>query len=195
MQEEYLKALLRGPSQSGAQGQAQDQPPLPEQDDPMIKMLGSLMGGMSGAGDPNAPGGLPFNPEDLSKATGMPSFLTNMLMGNPKAPPAPAEIKSMRTWRVLHVVFALLSGLYYLFAIGSAEHTFGANPPAPATFQNPFLVFLVGEILLQSTRILTAGASGKRGPRLWYQMVKDFAGDGAVIVFLLGVASWWKGVT
>ena len=194
-QEEYLKALLKGSPQSQGQDQNQDEPPLAEQEDPMMKMLGSLMSGMNPNGDPNAQGGLPFNPDDLSKATGMPSFLTNMLMGNQKAPPTPQEVKETSMWRVLHAIFALVSGIYYLFAIGTAEDSFGANPPAPATFQNPFIVFVLGEVLLQSVRILTAGASGKRGPGLWYQMIKEFAGDGAVVVFLLGVSSWWKGVT
>ena len=195
MQEEYLRALLRGPPQNGAQGQDQGQPPLSQQDDPMVKMLSSLMGGMNPTGDPTATEGLPFNPDELAKATGMPSFLTNMLMGNQKAPPTPAEIRSTRMWRILHVIFALVSGIYYLVAIGRAQSSFGQAPPAPATFQNPFVVFVLGEVLLQSARILTAGSSGKRGPGLWYQMVKEFAGDGAVVVFLLGVASWLKGNT
>jgi hypothetical protein len=195
MQEEYLRALLRGPPQTGTQEQSQGQPALSEQDDPMMKMLSSLMGGMNNTGDPNAPGDLPFNPEELSKATGMPSFLTNMLMGKQKAPPTPAEIRTTQIWRVVHATFALLSGIYHLLAIGWAEGTFGASPPAPATFQNPFVMFVLGEILLQSARILTAGPSGKRGPGLWVQMVKEFARDGAVTVFLLGIASWWKGIT
>ena len=195
MQEEYLRALLRGPPQTGAQGQGEGQPPLAEQEDPMVKMLSSLMGGMNGTSDPNATGGLPFNPDDLSKATGIPSFLTNMVMGNQKAPPTPAEIQQTRMWRILHVAFGLLSGIYYLIAIGRAESSFGQQPPAPATFQNPFVMFVLGEVLLQSVRILTAGSSGKRGPGLWYQMVKEFAGDGAVVVFLLGVSRWWKGDT
>lgn len=192
MQEEYLRTLLRGSQQPGAQGQ-EDQPALSEQEDPMLKMLSSLMGSMNPNGEQNASGGLPFNPDDLSKATGIPSFVTNMLMGNQKAPPTPADVQRTRIWRILHVVFALMSGIYYLMAIGRAESSFGENPPAPATFQNPFVAFVLGETLLQSARIVTAGSSGERGLGLWYQMVKEFAGDGAVIVFLLGAASWLKG--
>ncbi len=195
MQEEYLRTLLRGSQQTGAQGQEGDQPPLAEQEDPMLKMLSSLMGSMNPTGDPSTSGGLPFNPDDLAKATGMPSFLTNMVMGNQKAPPTPADMQKTRMWRILHVLFAAMSGLYYLIAVGRAESSFGEHPPAPATFQNPFLAFVLGETLLQSVRMLTAGSSGKRGLGLWYQMVKEFAGDGAIIVFLLGVASWWKGRT
>ena len=159
----------------------------------MLKMLSSLMGSMNPNGEPNASGGLPFNPDDLSKATGIPSFVTNMLMGNQKAPPTPADLQKTRIWRILHILFALMSGIYYLVAIGRAESSFGDNPPAPATFQNPFVAFILGETLLQSARVVTAGSSGKRGLGLWYQMVKEFAGDGAVVVFLLGATSWLKG--
>jgi GET complex subunit GET2 len=190
MQEEYLRALMRGPAQDNTQGE----PPTTEQEDPMMKMLGSLMEGFNGMGDPNAQGGLPLNPNDISKATGIPSFVTNMFMGG-KEPPTPAEIQNTRMWKVLHILFALLCGVYHLYAVTSAEDRFGENPPAPATFQNPFLLFALGEILLQSTRILFAGSSGKRGFGLWYQMLKEFAGDGAVVVFLLGLSSWWKGNT
>lgn len=193
MQEEYLKALLGRSSPDGAPGRPQNQPGSSEEEDPMMKMLSSMMSGLNGNADPNNPGGLPFNPEELSKATGMPSYLTNMLMGNQKAPPTPAEIQSTRFWRVLHVIFALVSGLYHVMMFSWAEDSFGGGPPAPATFQNPFVVFALGEILLQSARVLLSGPSGKRGPGLYLQMAKEFAGDGAVIVFILGLVTWLKG--
>lgn len=191
MQEDYLRALLRGPP-PGVEGQNQTADG-PNQEDPMMQMLQQMMSGIGGEGDPNNPGGLPFNPDDLAQHTGLPSWVMNMFLGGQKAPPSPAEERSQRMWRIIHIVVALVSGLYMLFTINKSTLTFGAQPPAPATFQNPFVVFMMAELLLQSTRIITAGPTGKRGPGLWYQMLKELAGDGAVMVFMLGVASWWNG--
>jgi len=161
------------------------------------------MGAMDGTSDPNAPGGaggfpggLPgLSPHDISKATGLPSFLTNMVMGGQKAPPTQAELQATRLWKILHVIFALIAGLYLVFTITRATETFGENPPRPATFQNPFVVFLTGELLVQGTRVGTSGYSGKSGLGLWIQILREFVGDGAIAVFMLGIASWWKGST
>jgi len=162
----------------------------------MMQMLSSMMAGMGGEGaDPNNPGGMPFNPDDLAKQSGIPSWATSMLFGSQKTPPTPAEQSTMRMWRIIHAVVAVLAGIYMVFTISKSTQTFGAGPPAPATFQNPFVVFLMAELLLQSSRVLTAGQAGKRGPGLWFQMLKELAGDGAIIVFMLGVASWWTDST
>lgn len=163
-----------------------------------MKMLQAMMGGMEGSSDPNATGngmgaGPGLSPEDLSKATGLPSFLTNMIMGEQKAPPSKAEIQATRMWKVVHVLFALMAGLYLVFRINQATETYGEFPPAPATFQNPLLLFVTGEILVQTTRVATKGQSGRSGTGLWIQMGREFIGDGAVVVFVLGIASWLKG--
>ncbi|KAK4941238.1 hypothetical protein LTR10_018774 [Elasticomyces elasticus] len=195
-QEEYLRALLRQPEPQEGQNQPQ------QAEDPMLKMLQSMMGAMDGTSDPNAaggagfPGGLPgFSPDDISKATGLPSFLTNMVMGGQKAPPSQAEVQATRLWKILHVIFALVAGLYLVFTITRATATFGESPPRPATFQNPFVVFLTGELLVQGTRVATSGYSGKSGLGLWIQILREFVGDGAIAIFMLGIASWWKGST
>ena len=163
----------------------------------MMKMLQAVMGGMEGSSDPNAPGGmgpgLGLSPDDIAKATGLPPFLTNMVMGNQKAPPTRSEIQATRVWKIVHVLFAIVAGLHLVFSINKSTLTFGQNPPAPATFQNPFIVFLTGEVLVQSARVLLSGQSGKRGIRLWIQMGKEFIGDGAIMVFMLGVAAWLEG--
>ncbi|KIX06321.1 uncharacterized protein Z518_04296 [Rhinocladiella mackenziei CBS 650.93] len=189
-QEEYLRALLRQPMPQDGQDQAQ-------QEDPMMKMLQAMMGGIDGSTDPNAPGGMyagsGLSPENVSKATGLPPFLTNMMMGGQKTPPTQAEVQATRLWKVLHVIFAIMVGLYLVFSINKATEIFGENPPAPATFQNPFLVFATGELLVQSTMVATKGHSGKSGTGVWIQMGKEFIGDGAIVVFILGIASWWKG--
>lgn len=192
-----MRTLLRQPL-------PQDEATSTEQEeDPMLKMLQAMMGGMGAAGaadgtsDPSAPGGVGstpgFSPDDISKVTGLPPFLTNMMMGGQKAPPTEAEIQTTRLWKVLHVIFAVLAGLYLVFRINRSIEVFGENPPAPATFQNPFLVFATGELLVQTTRVATKGHSGKSGFALWIQMFKEFIGDGAILVFMLGIASWWKG--
>jgi GET complex subunit GET2 len=192
MQEEYLRALLKGaPAQEGASGQGQ--PQSAGQEDPMMKVLGSLLGGVGEGGDPSALGGMNFSPDDISKVTGLPSFVTNMMMGSQKAPPTPAEEQSTRLWRILHLFFAIMAGIYLVFSVDRATTMFGENPPAPATFQNPFAIFLIGELLLQSARMMLAGSPGKRGLGLWWQMGKELARDGALSVFMLGTASWWGG--
>ncbi|KIX97211.1 uncharacterized protein Z520_07326 [Fonsecaea multimorphosa CBS 102226] len=189
-QEEYLKAMLRQPL-------SQEEPSQAQQEDPMLKLLQSMMGGMEGSTDPNAPGGMGagpgLSPDDISKATGLPPFLTNMMMGGQKAPPSQAEIQATRFWKVVHVIFAIMAGLYLVFSIHQATQTYGENPPAPATFQNPFIVFMSGELLVQGARAVSRGQSGKSGVRLWIQMGKEFIGDGAIMVFMLGLASWMKG--
>lgn len=195
MQEEYLKALLQGPP-PGPTGpnQSAEQPGA---DDPMMQMLQSLMGNMGGeagqGGPNNNPGGLPFSPDELAQHTGLPSWATGMLFGGEKAPPTQAEQKTLRLWKILHVVVAVLSGAYMLFAMDRSVRTYGKNPPAPPTFQNPFMVFIMAQLLLQGTRILVAGQAERQGIGLWFQMLKQLARDGAIIVFMLGCASWWKG--
>ena len=190
MQEDYLKAMLRQPLPQEGQGQAQ------EGEDPMMKMFQAMMGGMKGA-DPNAPdgmGGLPaLSPDDISKATGLPPFLTNMMMGSQKTPPTQTEMQVTRIWKIVHVVFAILAGLYLVVSINKSTQTFGANPPSPATFQNPFNLFLTGELLLQSTRAMSKGGPGKSGLGLLIQMVKELFGDGMILVFGLGLAQWLNG--
>ncbi len=191
MQEEYLKAMMRQPLPQDGQAQAQ------EEEDPMMKMLQAMMGGMEGASGPDGAGGMGgfpgLSPDDISKATGIPSFLTNMVMGNQKAPPTQAEIQAKRIWKIVHVVFSILAGLYTVVSINNSTRTFGENPPAPATFQNPFLVFLTGELLLQGAKVLFPGGSGKSGLGLWIQMGKELFGDGMIMVFWLGLAVWRKG--
>lgn len=167
-----------------------------------MKMLQAMMGGMNGTSDPNVPGGAGtagpfpgFSPDDISKATGLPSFLTNMVLGGQKTPPGEAELQATRLWKIVHVIFAIIAGLYLVFTITRATATFGESPPRPATFQNPFVVFVTGELLVQGTRVATSGYSGKSGLGLWIQILREFFGDGAIAVFMLGIASWWKGST
>ena len=163
----------------------------------MMKMLQAMLGGMDGPPDPNAPDGIGampgLSPDLISKATGLPPFLTNMVMGNKKAPPSQAEIQATWFWKIAHVVFAIVAGLYLVITINTSTQTYGPDPPTPATFQNPFNLFMTGELLLQSTRALSKGQSGKSGIGLWIQMGKELFGDGMIMVFGLGLAQWLNG--
>jgi len=184
-QEEYLRSLLRAPD---AQEEQAGQP-----EDPMMKMFESILGG-AGANE-DAPGGLPFSPDDISKATGLPPFLVNTFLGGQQAPLTPAEEKTARMWTAVHLLFAFIAGIYLLFILNRSIITFGINPPAPATIQNPFLVFATGELLIEGSKMASMGGSWKGGFGMWLQLLKDIARDGCVVVFMMGAATYWKGVT
>lgn len=193
LQEDYMRILLGG-AQPGQTGQPQSTG-QPGEEDPMIKMMQTMLGGMSG--DPNAPGAgeLPFSADDMSKMTGIPSFLTGMFMGGKQqAPPSPEQISKERTWKILRVVLSILIGIYAIFTVDSSVKTFGQNPPAPATARNPFLVFLTGQLLINGAKVTLAGNTQSQGGiKSYYRTVKDVAADGAILIFMLGVYSWWSG--
>lgn len=116
LQEEYMKALLSGTPQGQAgQGQGQ-QGGMPGEDDAMMKMMQAMLGGMNGGPNASNPGEMPFSPDDFSKMTGIPPFLTNMVMGGKQeAPPHPradqprsdvqdaSDRHGRRDWRVHHI--------------------------------------------------------------------------------------------
>ena len=207
LQEEYLRTLLRG--QTPQQQQPTDGPDPNE--DPMMKMISSMMsgmGGMPGMGgmggipgmgnpgdDPNATGMPSLNPDDIAKAMGIPPFLVNMVMGKQEAPVTPAQQKEARNWKLLHIAFAVLAGLYMLFTLGKLTTTFGESPPAPATIQNPFVIFVMGEMMLYGSQTLLSTSPRKSGLGFWIQTAKDIGRDASMMVFMLGVHSWWQGLS
>jgi hypothetical protein len=187
-QQEYIRSLLRAQDSQPAQpGQEQ------RAEDPMVKMLNSLLGGADGT-DPATPGGLPFSPEDISKATGLPPFLTNMFVGQENATPTPAQEQTARIWALVHILFSLLAGIYVVHTLTSSTSRFGANPPPPATIRNPFLVFIVGELLVQSTQMFLVDRAGRKGIWAWWQILKDIARDGSIVIFMMGATSWLTGL-
>lgn len=193
LQEEYMRVLLGG-GQPGQTGQPQQAGQMGEED-PMIKMMQTILGGMSG--DPNAPstGELPFSADDISKMTGIPSFLTGMFMGNKQAPPSPEQVSRERTWKVLRIVLSILIGIYTIFTLDNSLSTFGHNPPAPATIRNPFYVFLTGQLLINGAKVVLAGNTpSQSGLKSYYRTFKEVAADGAISIFMLGVYSWWSGL-
>lgn len=192
-QQEAFRAMLR----QSAQDQGQDQPPN-DAEDPTIKLLSSLMGAMPG-GDPNATPGAPaagagnqpapgFSPAAIATMLGVPPFIANMLGGAP--PPTEAEQKRVRIWKTLHTVFALAVAVYLLFIVGTSVALFGSPPPKPATAQNPFAIFVTGELLLTGGKVLLGGKSGGMG--MVVQLVRDVVRDGSLLLFILGMGTWYN---
>ena len=182
-QEEYLRQILR------AQPQAENGTPQEQAEDPMAKMLQQLLGGMD-PNDPNAAEMPKLSPDDISKATGIPSWITNMVLGKP--PETEQRKKQAFMWKIIHLVFAVLIGIYTVWTVTTSMATFGANPPTPPTLRNPFLIFTVGELLVETTRLTLRGMGSPKGIGAWYQIVKDVGRDGSIVIFLLGVSMWWN---
>lgn len=190
-QQEAFRAMLRRGAPEAGQGQQPD-----NMEDPAMKLLSSLMGGMPG--DPNAPapgtpGAMPgqapgFSPADLAGALGLPPFLANML-GGASQPPTEGEQQATRVWRTLHVFFALAVAVYLLFVVGASVAMFGSPPPKPATAQNPFLIFVTGELLLTGGRVLLGGKQGGLGMAV--QLGRDIVRDGSLVLFALGLGAWY----
>ncbi|KAK2768436.1 hypothetical protein FQN54_000291 [Arachnomyces sp. PD_36] len=203
-QEEYLRALLR------SQQPPPNQSPQSAPEDPTAKLLSTLLGSGGMPMPPEAAGGLPpgaapppgganQNPlGDLSSATGLPPFLTDMLMGQSSAPKTAAELRNERILKVLHVVFSLVVGVYLLSLIQSSVQAYGSSPPPPATAQNPFTVFVMGEaMLLGLDSVLGGKKTGGRGmlgrAMGAVQVLRGLVRDGGIAVFVIGVGTWWMG--
>ncbi|KAJ5375033.1 GET complex subunit GET2 [Penicillium concentricum] len=192
-QQEAFRAMLRQAGQDQGQGQPSSDP-----EDPTIKLLNSLMGAIPG-GDPNAPPGAPpaaagnqpapgFSLATIASMYGVPPFIANMLGGAP--PPTEEELKRARIWKTMHTVFALSVAVYLLFIIGSSVALFGSPPPKPATAQNPFAIFVTGELLLTGGKVLLGGKSGGMGMVL--QLFRDVVRDGSLLLFMLGMGTWYN---
>jgi GET complex subunit GET2 len=191
-QEDFLRSMLRAqdPQQQDQAGDQQQQQ-MPE--DPMMKLLASLTSGQDNT-DPNNPTGLPFSPEDIQNATGVPSWATSLLMGGKtNAPPTLEERKTTAIWNVAHILFSILAGMYLIFVLGDATAKFGNDPPPPATVKNPFLIFVLGELLIHGSRILMRDLSSTKRGSGWYRILKDVGRDGSIVLFMLGAANWWNG--
>jgi hypothetical protein len=155
---------------------------------PTTKLLSSVLGinppdGTTSA-DPSA---------DISSATGLPPFLTNLFLGKSQAE-YPKDQQRGRIWNLLHVIIAFAVGIYFLTLIRSSVLTYGSDPPPPATAQNPFVVFMTAEFLLSGTRVLATARAGQLGSmRSWIRLLGDIVRDGKIAIFVLGVGTWWMG--
>ncbi|KAL4882081.1 hypothetical protein BJY04DRAFT_53217 [Aspergillus karnatakaensis] len=196
-QQEFLRALLRQPAPSPSQQDVSSQ-----EEDPTMKLLNSLMGGMPGAvaganpgaGAPPAPGAGPggLSPE-LASSLGLPPWMTSML-GAATQQESDQNKKMVLIWKILHIVFSVALGIYLVFLTSSSVAVYGKQPPPPATAQNPFLYFTTGEVVLGSARVLMKDRSGGViGPFAYLQVLKDFIRDGSIVLFLFGMGGWWFG--
>ncbi|KAK9583230.1 hypothetical protein V6Z92_007385 [Aspergillus fumigatus] len=181
-QQEYIRALLR-----------QNAPPVAQEapdEDPTMKLLNSLMaGGMPGL-DQGA-GGPGVSQAELASALGLPPFVSSMLAAATR-PKTDEEKREIWMWKVLHVLFSVVIGVYFLVAISASVATYGSQPPPPATARNPFVLFTTGEMVLSGARImLRSRGGGLAGPGLWIQLFSDVIQDGSIVLFLLGMSAWW----
>lgn len=203
-QQDAFRAMLRQAAPAVEQNQDADANDL---EDPTLKLLNSLLNGMpmpgmpGMPGDPNAPppapgsGGMPAQGAGgpglstaalLASSLGVPPFLANMIGGAFQT--TEEDPKSVRTWKTLHIAFALGVAFYLLFIISSSIAVFGSPPPKPATVQNPFMIFVTGELLLCGGRVLIGGQKGVRSAM---KIGKDVIRDGSLVVFALGLGSWY----
>ncbi|KAJ5646526.1 hypothetical protein N7490_002898 [Penicillium lividum] len=197
-QQDAFRALLRQAAPVVEQNQDADANDL---EDPTLKLLNSLLNGMPMPGDPNAPppvpgsaGAMPGQSSGpglssaalIASSLGLPPFLANMVGGFFQT--TEEDPKSVRTWKTLHVAFALGVAFYLLFIIGTSIALFGSPPPKPATVQNPFLIFVTGELLLCGGRVLIGGQTGLRSA---IKIGKDVIRDGSLVIFALGLGSWY----
>lgn len=154
-------------------------------------------------GDPNNPdANTPFqlDPSAIANATGLPPFLVNQFLGGKPPPQTPEQAKKTLRWKIVHIVFSFLVGIYVLLSITKAMDAFGSSAevglpdqslPAPATVQNPWWIFLGGEVMLQCARRMGGETvSGGYGSfkDIW-GVLKDLARDGSIVVFVMGMAS------
>jgi GET complex subunit GET2 len=185
-QEAFLRNMMREQQQPSSRSE------MPE--DPMARLLSQIAGVSPASSDPNdpnaAPGGLPVSGADLAAATGLPPFVANILTGQSSATKAPPE---STVWKIVHTIFAMVVGIYLVWAINNSISMYGKEkPPPPAVAQSPFVIFLTGEAALQGARI-AFGQGGGGGLGKTIKIFKDFIRDGAIVVFLLGVSGWWNG--
>ncbi|ODM23267.1 hypothetical protein SI65_00856 [Aspergillus cristatus] len=192
-QQEYFRALLRqaAPAQ-GQQQQLQEQGT--EDEDPAVKLLHSILAGnvpgseQGGAGGAEGP-----SQADLLSALGLPPFLSS-LVGAATQTKSESEKQETWVWKMVHVVFALVMAVYVLVVIGMSVATYGSSPPPPATARNPFVVFTTGEMVLSGARMALKSRRGANGGiGVWVEMARDAVRDGALMVFVLGMGTWWQG--
>ena len=208
-----IRAMLRaGAPQPGAEQEAAN-----VEEDPMMKMLSQLMGGIpggeNGAGEPGE-GGLPPGLAAMLGAGGMP--------GMSDAPAGRKEDTYAYLWKIVHAVFALCLGMYVTATSMAFSGSIRRGIPEAVSEEMPeregvnlFFVFATMELVLQSSRfLLEKGNSGGqlggwiglvagflpepyrgyvmlmgRHARIWGTVVED----AMVIVFVVGCVAWWEG--
>lgn len=193
-------------------------------EDPMMRMMQQLLGGMpgmGGEGNGGFPGGMGgLGGLGAGADGGLPAGLADILggLGGQQQPPVPAS-NSTRIWRITHAIFALLLGIYaatsFTFtgsSTGRLHHPSTSTIPLPAP--KLFWIFTTIELVLQSSRYFVDGGRpaasgilatiGRFLPEPYANYVRIFGrysiiytsivSDAMVVVFVLGVVAWWRGV-
>ncbi|KAL9640766.1 MAG: hypothetical protein Q9164_000081 [Protoblastenia rupestris] len=207
-----IRALLRaGAPQPGVDTQPNQ---AEGEEDPMMKLLSQLMGGMPGS-----------EGED----SGLPPGLAAMLggMGGGAGPRGRTQqVQKGNTydyvWKIVHALFAVVLGVYVTAASTAFEGPVVRLPgkvlwegTQPKENINLFWVFATAELVLQSSRFFLergrtdshlGGWMGMASGMLpepygsYLRLVGRYSGiwstiveDAMVLVFIVGVVSWWKG--
>jgi GET complex subunit GET2 len=197
VQQESLRAFLRQyvpETKEEEQEARQQEPDL----DPTMRVINAMLSGLAPVGESAGSGteAEPQRPKELSPSglltsLGLPLFLSKLLLRTGK-PLTAEEKRRVWMWKLLHVLFAFVLGIYMVLLLGSSVLTYGSHPPPPPTMQNPFIMFLTGELLLAGTRLLMKGHEGELNkPSTWLSLLQDLVRDGSTAVFVLGIGSWW----
>ncbi|KAL8788091.1 MAG: hypothetical protein Q9213_001849 [Squamulea squamosa] len=208
-----VRQLLRSgpPPQDAQSGPGQQQ--AGGQDDPMVRMLQQMMGGM--------PVG------DGENQKGLPPGLAALLGGDAAAPgPGNAGLGQRGTnetiegyiWKITHAIFALLLGIYITAVTTFNGASYSRSKTIPGSIDEDtehrlFWIFATAEVVLQSSRyFLEKGKIAQSGwiavvtqilPEPWKtyaELVTRYSGiwttiveDAMIVVFVLGFVAWWKG--
>lgn len=174
----------------------------PGAEDPMMKMLQQMMGGVPGEG-----------------ADGMPSF--------PGMPPMPGQAVQADPyayiWRIVHAVFALALGLYIAYTTPftgskidretSKVKSMSDGSELSSGSVHFFWIFATAEVLLQTSRFFLEQGRAQQGGILgmitgflpepykgYLSLVTRYSriwttvsGDAMVLVFVLGACAWLRG--
>ena len=204
-----LRRLLRS---GGPQGDTQFNPFAPPgqqaapagEDDPMMRMIQQMMGGMGG--DP-AQGGPPGE-------GGLPPALAAMMGGGASTDTLPANTYGY-VWRIVHAIFAFTLGIYILqtFHFDGSRISRAVDTSSTNARTEIFWIFTTAELLLQSSRFFMERGKVVQGGMLgiisnflpppwneYVRLVARYSGiyttivdDAMVVIFVLGAVAWWKG--
>ena len=161
----------------------------------MTKLLNSLAERGTGQANPGGNGG------------GVADALRSLLSGGGSNDPTttlPAETEKQSTalWTMIHIIFSILAGAWLLVVLHTATKDFGNDPPPPPTIKDPFLVFVLGELIMMGGRSILqptdSTARAGSGSSLRYVtrlggIVKQICRDGSIVLFMLGAANWRNG--
>ncbi|KAF2858327.1 hypothetical protein K470DRAFT_221558 [Piedraia hortae CBS 480.64] len=177
-------------------------PAAVQDDDPMVKMMQQLTGMMGGG----APGG-------QQQQQDVPPLLEAMMKGEAKQDEANVpKSQSANLWRITHAIFAITLGIYIALTTSFTGSALART--AQSDTMSIFPIFATAELLLQGTRYFLEGGRLQGGGMLamaansgiipppysnylsiagrYTAIFQTLASDVLVLVFILGVMSWWN---